>query len=147
MQRKQFDKLFLPFNQSGKQIWVVTKVKDLPQEIVQIATNLASLDFIRYIRICDESITASSENYPNRPKVPVTRMHHPTAIGIELLYSKRYKTIDFSEINSPTRGNGSKMVEAVLDKLPDAWYPIVLMDWSGGFGEKMMKKHPRIELI
>ncbi len=113
MNRKKFTELFKPFNESGTQVWVITRVKKLPKEIVQMAINLASLDFIKYVRVCDETLAASSENYPKKPKVPGTKENHETAIGIEILYSKPHKYIDFFTINSPIKGNGSKMVDAV----------------------------------
>ena len=81
--RKEFENLFLPFNESGKQIWVIGKVKELPLPIINIALNLASLAFINFINISDDSLAASSENYPNRPKVPVTHMNHVTANGVQ----------------------------------------------------------------
>lgn len=147
MNRKKFDNLFKPFNESGTQVWVITRVKELPREIVRMAINLASLDFIKYVRICDETLAASSENYPKKPKVPVTKEDHETAIGIEILYSKPYKYIDFFSINSPIKGNGSKMVDAVLKDFPEDWKPAVTMDWSGGFWEKMGKKYDHLDWL
>ena len=99
--RKEFETIFLPLNENGKQVWVINRVKELPEEIVKMAFNLATLDFIRYVRICDETLAASSENYPNRPKVPITHMNHETATGIQILYYTSYKSIDFFDINSP----------------------------------------------
>ncbi len=93
MKRKEFEKLFSPFNESGKQIWIISKVKELPLPIVKMALNLAALDFIKYVRISDETLAASSENYPNRPKVPITHMNHDTAIGIQILYSNNLSSI------------------------------------------------------
>lgn len=145
--RKEFVKIFAPFNDGGTQIWVITRVKKLPAEIVKMAVRLAELDFIKYVRICDETLAASSENYPNRPKVPITTMSHDTAIGVQILYSSKYKLIDFFDINSPIKGEGSKMVEAVLKDLPEDWRPAVVMDWSGGFWDKMKKKHCNFEWI
>ena len=66
--RKEFEKIFVPYNEKGTQIWVITRVKKLRIEIVEMAIRLAELDFINYIRICDETLAASSENYPKRPK-------------------------------------------------------------------------------
>jgi hypothetical protein len=130
MKRKEFEKEFLIYNENGKQVWVITKVKELPIEIVTMAKNLADLDFLKFIRISDESLSASSENYPNRPKVPVTHMNHDTAIGIQILYSTDYKTIDFFDINSPVKGKGSKMVDTILKDFPKDWQAAVVMDWS-----------------
>lgn len=147
MKRKEFKKEFLTYNKNGKQVWVITRVKELPIEIVAMAKNLADLDFLKFIRISDESLSASSENYPNRPKVPVTHMNHGTAIGIQILYSTDYKTIDFFDINSPVKGNGSKMVDAILKDFPKDWQPAVVMDWSDGFWDKMKEKYKNIEWL
>lgn len=147
MKRKEFEKEFLTYNENGKQVWVITKVKELPPEIVAMAKNLADLDFIKFVRVSDESLSASSENYPNRPKVPITHMSHDTAIGIQILYSTDYKTIDFFDINSPVKGNGSKMVDAILKDLPKDWQPAVVMDWSDGFWDKMKEKYKNIEWL
>lgn len=147
MKRKEFEKEFLTYNENGKQVWVITKVKELPPEIVAMAKNLADLDFIKFVRVSDESLSASSENYPNRPKVPITHMNHDTAIGIQILYSTDYKTIDFFDINSPVKGNGSKMVDAILKDLPKDWQPAVVMDWSDGFWDKMKEKYKNIEWL
>ncbi|MCK5208928.1 MAG: hypothetical protein KAQ79_12930, partial [Cyclobacteriaceae bacterium] len=139
--------LFLPYKDNGKQIWVISRVKQLPGEIVNMALRLAELDFINYIRICDETLAASSENYPKRPKVPITHMNHNTAIGIQILYSPSYKMINFFDINSPLKGYGSKMVDAILKDFPKDWQPAVVMDWSNGFWDKMKEKYNKLEWI
>lgn len=145
IKRKDFNKQFLPFNEKGKQIWVINRVKELPVEIVNMAIKLAELDFIHYVRICDETLAASSENEAKRVKIPVTRMNHPTAVGIQILYSPKYKTIDFFDINSPIKGNGSKMVNAVLSDFPRDWQPTVVMDWSNGFWGIMKRRYKHLE--
>ena len=145
MKRKEFEKVFLPFNESGTQVWVITRVKELPEEIVQMARNLAQLDFINYVRISDETLAASSENYPKRPKVPITHMNHDSAIGIQILYDTTYKVIDFYDINSPVKGNGGKMVNAVLKDFPKNWQPAVIMDWSDGFWKRMEEKYKHLD--
>ncbi|MBU0560718.1 MAG: hypothetical protein KJ799_15360 [Bacteroidetes bacterium] len=147
IKRKEFEKLFATYNNNGTQIWVITRVKKLPTEIVNIAIRLADLDFINYVRICDETLAASSENYPQRPKVPITIMNHETAIGIQILHSISYKSIDFFDINSPVKGNGSKMVDAILKDFPSDWQPAVVMDWSNGFWDKMKAKYNNLEWI
>lgn len=147
MKRKEFEKLFANFNENGKQIWVIGRVKELPKPIVNMALNLAVLDFIKFINISDESLSASSENYPNRPKVPITKMNHETAVGVQILYSVSHKYINFFDINSPIKGNGSKMVDAILRDFPKDWNPSVVMDWSNGFWDKMKEKYTDVEWI
>lgn len=145
MKRKEFEKLFAPFNENGKQIWVIGRVKELSLPIVNMTLNLAALDFIKFINISDEALAASSENYPKRPKVPITRMNHETAIGVQILYSVSHKYINFFDINSPIKGNGSKMVDAVFNDFPKDWQAAVVMDWSSGFWDKMKEKYKNIE--
>lgn len=145
--RKEFEKLFIPYHEKGTQIWVITRVKRLPTEIIEMAIRLADLEFIKYIRISDETLSASSENYPKRPKVPIPNMNHGTAVGVQILYSTAYKTIDFFDINSPIKGNGSKMVNAILKDFPSDWQPAVVMDWSNGFWDKMKEKYKNIEWL
>lgn len=145
LKRKDFKEIFLPFAGKGKQIWVISKVKKLPNNIVEMAIRLAELDFIKYVRICDQTLSASSENYPNRPKVPITVMNHETAIGVQILYSLSHKYINFFDINSPIKGNGSKMVDAILKDFPVDWKPAVVMDWSNGFWDKMEEKYSDLD--
>lgn len=147
VKRKEFERQFLSFNENGKQIWVISRVKVLPFEIVNMALQLAELDFLKCIRICDETLSASSESYLNRPKVPITHMNHPTAIGIQILYSTAYKYINFFDINSPVKGNGNKMVHAMLNNFPKDWQPAVAMDWSNGFWKKMEKKYKNLDWL
>jgi hypothetical protein len=68
-------------------------------------------------------------------------MNHQTAIGIQILYSVSHKYIDFFDINSPIKGYGGKMVDAVLKDFPKDWQPSVLMDWSDGFWTKMKERY------
>lgn len=145
--RKEFEKTFSSYNKNGIQIWVITRVKKLPIEIINMAIGLADLEFINYIRICDETLAASSENYPKRPKVPITNMNHVTAIGVQILYSLSHKYINFFDINSPIKGNGSKMVDVILKDFPKDWQPTVVLDWSNGFWDKMKEKYNELDWI
>lgn len=147
IRRNDFEETFLPLTSKGKQVHVISRVKQLRYEIVAIALRLADLDFIKYIRICDETLAASSENYPNRPKVPITNPDHETATGVQILYSLSYRYINFFEINSPIKGNGSKMVDAILTDFPAHWHPTVVMDWSNGFWDKMKEKYNHLDWI
>jgi len=50
-----------------------------------MAIRLADLEFIKHVRICDETLAASSENYPKRQKFLITNMNHETAVGVQIL--------------------------------------------------------------
>lgn len=145
--KKEFKKVFEPYSELRTQIWVISRIKKLPAEIVKMTTRLADLDFIKYVRVCDETLAASSENYPKRPKVPITNMNHATAIGIQIIYSVEYKTINFYDINSPQKGYGGKMVEAVFRDFSQDWQPAVVLDWSNGFWDEMKDRHRKGEWI
>lgn len=139
--RKEFSQIFQDYQNKGTQIWVVSKVKELDHIVVKMAIQLAKLEFINYIRICDQYLAASSENHTNKPKVPITDDGHESAIGIEIIYHLEIKTIDFYSINSPIKGHGGRMVKAIMSELPLDWQPAVIMDWSNGFWDKMEQKH------
>jgi len=110
-----------------------------------MAINLSQLDFIKYIKMTDKEIVASSEVKGTKVRNPVSTMNHPSAIGITILFDFKYKYIDFYEINSPIKGNGSKMVDAVFTGFPKDWQAAVVMDWSEGFWEKMKGKYKNID--
>ena len=141
IKRKYFEKIFLEFATKNKKIGAIGTVKELHQDIIDIAVRLADLEFINYVRISNEAITASSEIKGTKIKIPISTMNHDTAIGIEIVYHTEYKSLDFFEINSPVKGNGSQMVSAVLTNLPKDWNLYVIMDWSNGFWKKMEEKH------
>ena len=147
IKRKDFEKIFSEFATENKKIWAISKVKELHKNIIDIAVRLFNLDFINFVKITNEIIAASSEIKGTNDKKPITTMEHPTAIGIEIIYHVDYKILDFFEINSPIRGNGSKMISAVLTNLPEEWELSVTMDWSDGFWEKMANKYSDREWI
>jgi hypothetical protein len=77
----------------------------------------------------------------------MAKRKHPTAVGVSLILEEDQEEIQFYEITSAVKGNGSRMVEAVLSALPKPWKAIVLMDWSGGFWKTMRRRHRRIVLL
>ena len=128
-------------------IRVIKKLKSIHPVVENIALNLAELDIIKYITISEDYIKASSEITTGRNKIPITKIDHPTAVGVYLLLELDYKVIQFYEMNSPVKGYGSKMVAAVIRALPEDWSAVVVMDWSGGFWEKMREKHIKLDIL
>lgn len=59
-------------------------------------------------------------------------MNYETAIGIQIIYSTEYMTINFYDINSPEKGFGGKMVDAVFQNFSEDWQPALL--WIGVMG-------------
>ena len=147
VKRKDFEKTFSAASIGGKKIWAITSVKELHKDILDVTVRLSNLDFINYVKITDGTIIASSDAKGNKNKKPITTMDHSTAIGVEIMYHSEYKILQFCEINSPIKGNGGKMISAVLTDLPKEWRLFVMMDWSGGFWKKMEEKYSDREWV
>ena len=125
----------------------IKKIKLINPVVDNIAVNLAEIDIIKYITISEDYLRASNEVTPGRNKIPITKLDHPTAVGISLILELNYKIIQFYEMNSPVKGYGSKMVDAVIRALPEDWSAVVVMDWSRGFWEKMREMHRKLDIL
>ena len=58
-----------------------------------------------------------------------------------------YNEIQFFEMTSAVKGYGERMVRAIVSSIPDDWEAVVVMDWSGGFWDKMAKKYENIVIL
>jgi len=125
----------------------INKIKLVHPVFNNIAQNLAEIDIIKYITISKDYLKASSEITLGRNKIPITKIDHPTAVGVWLILELDYKVIQFFEMNSTVKGYGSKMVDAVISALQEDWSAVVVMDWSGGFWEKMREKHRKLVIL
>ena len=128
-------------------IKVSRKLKALPPVVAGIAHNLAEIDATQFIRVTPGLLLASSEAKTGRVQTPVTKVGHPTAIGVAILIDLDTQDLIFDAITSAIRGYGSQMVDAVLKDLPNGWRVSVGMDWSEGFWDRMCKRHPRIVIL
>lgn len=144
--KKEFEKQFFNLKVESE-IVVLKKLNKIPKIFVETALSLSKLDFIKFIRISENEIRASSEVKGARIKIPITQTHHFTATGISVIYHFEYEIIDFDEINSPIKGNGIKMVDCILSNLPNIWKAGIFMDWSGGFWDKMKHKYKNINWV
>jgi hypothetical protein len=125
----------------------IHKIKPVNPIVENIAQNLAEIDIINYVTISRDYIKASSEITTGRSKIPITKADHPSAVGVSLILEIDHKVIQFYEINSPIKGYGAKMVDAVMRALPEDWSAVVVMDWSGGFWEKMREKYDNLVIL
>lgn len=134
-------------NDTTSKIRVIKKLKSIHPVVDNIAFNLAEIDIIQYITISADFLRASSETTTGRTKIPITKPHHSTAVGVSLILELDYKVIQFYEMNSPIKGYGSRMVDAVIRALPEDWTAVIVMDWSDGFWDKMSKKYGKITIL
>jgi hypothetical protein len=65
-------------------------------------------------------------------------------VGVELLIDTAHRVVPFYAITSAVPGAGRRMVAAVVGALPADWQLVVLLDWSGGFWQRMAQEHQRI---
>ncbi|MGO9571646.1 MAG: hypothetical protein ACLP5H_29320 [Desulfomonilaceae bacterium] len=128
---------------NGKTIIFSKDVKTIPVLIDRIVRNLAQLDVIQFIKVRPDFLAASNE-IKGGSRDPVAEPHHATAIGVSLLLDFQFKVLQFYEIAAARKGYGQKMVAAVLDGLPQDWEVCIVMDWSGGFWQKMRAKYPTV---
>ena len=132
----------------GKNIFVAGKVKTIYPVVDRIVRQLLEIDLIQYVRISQNDIQASNEiTIKGRTKTPISTPGHPTAIGVHLILEIDYNAIQFFEMTSAVKGYGERMVRAILTSIPDDWKVAIVMDWSGGFWEKMAKKYDKIVIL
>jgi hypothetical protein len=129
------------------EIMISKKIQKLHPIVENISSNLARIEPIRFIKISTDFLQASSEVTKGRVKIPVTKSGHPSAIGVSLIIDFAFKDIHFFEMNSPLKGYGGMMVEAVLKNLPKGWSGVVAMDWSNGFWDKMKERYENLEIL
>lgn len=121
-------------------------VREVHPVVRDLIYGLARLEFIHQIRVLPEFLQASNKVKQGRIKIPITQPDHPNDIGLSLILDIPYKNVQFYEITSARIGCGAKMVDAVLTVPPEDWTGLVLMDWSGGFWQKMQKRYKNLEI-
>ena len=131
-----------------KSIYVATSVKSIHPVVDKIVANLCGIDLIQHVRLAEDYLQASNEiKVRGRIKVPVTTPDHPTAVGVYLLWDFSRNSIYFYELNSAVKGYGEKIVRAVMTAIPNNWEAAVVMDYSGGFWQRMTEKYENILIV
>lgn len=146
-QKNQLSRLKEDLQQSNATVWALKKVKVVAPIIESTVRELARLEPIRFIKLTGDAILASNEVEGRKIKDPVTKPFHSTAIGVHLVFDFQFKTLEFCEMNSASKGWGEKMVSAALLNLPNDWSPSLVFDWSNGFWEKMQQKYNHLEWL
>jgi hypothetical protein len=79
-------------------------------------------------------------------KNPVVTIGAEGLVGVDLLIDVPHKIVQFYALTSARKGCGRQIVDVVVGAVPHDWFLPVLMDWSGGFWERMAKEYPRLSL-
>ena len=128
----------------GDRIFKATNVKKIHPIFLGLAERLSGVGILRFIKIYNDRLCASNLLSDNGKKDPLVEASRKDLVGVELLIDPAFKTVQFFSIVSFKKGNGRKMVAAVVEATPEDWQLAVVMDWSGGFWEKMVEEYPRI---
>ncbi len=113
----------------------------------RLATQLAEIPELRYIKLFPGRLTASNLLSQEGKKNPVVVVGGTDLVGLELLIDPVMETLQFYALTSAVKGCGRRMVEAVLAATPEDWFVVVVMDWSGGFWQRMAADYPRLQVF
>ena len=128
----------------GKRIFKAANVKNPHQVFLDLAKSLSQIEILHFIKIYDGRLCASNLLSTDKKKRPVTTMNQECVIGVELVIDPDSSTVQFYSLASSQQGYGRKIVDAVVRGTPDDWNLVVVMDWSGGFWDRMIDEYPRI---
>ena len=123
------------------------KIKTLHPIFFGLAQSLSSIVMLRFIKIYNDRLCASNLLSSDGNKDPIVETAKKDIVGVELLIDPGFKTVQFFSIVSFKKGNGRKMVAAVVEATPEDWQLAMVKDWSGGFWEKMREEYPRITIF
>jgi hypothetical protein len=130
----------------GERIRKAHSVKRIDPVIRSLATALACIPELRYIKIFPERIAASNVLSEDGKKNPVVTIGAEGMVGVELLIDVPSEIVQFYAFTSDQQGCGRQIVDTVVGAVPADWFLAVLMDWSGGFWQKMAQEYPRLSL-
>jgi len=111
-----------------------------------LATTLAAIPELRYIKLFPGRLSASNQLCVDREKNPVVAIGGEDIIGVELLIDANAHVVQFCAITSAETGRERRMVEAVVGATPTDWFLAFPFDWSGGFWERIARDFPRLQV-
>jgi hypothetical protein len=130
----------------GERVRKAHSVRQIQPIFRSLVTALARIQDLRYIKIFPDRIAASSVLSADGKKNPVVVIGATGMVGVELLVDAPNKIVQFYALTSATKGCGRQIVEAVVGATPEDWFLAVLMDWSGGFWNRMAQDYPRLSV-
>ncbi len=128
----------------GERIRKAHSVRQVEPIFRLLATSLAQIPELRYIKIFPERLSASNVLSEDGKKSPVVRVGGDGLVGVELVVDTATKVVQFYAITSAVKGCGRRMVAAVVGATPEDWHLAVVFDWSGGFWQRMAQDYPRL---
>ena len=130
----------------GERIRKARSVRRVEPIFEHLATSLAQIPELRYIKIFRERLAASNLLSGDGKKNPVVEVGAEGIVGVELLIDAAHEIVQFYALTSAANGCGRRIVDAVIRATPEDWHLAVPFDWSGGFWKKMAQEYPRLSL-
>jgi hypothetical protein len=130
----------------GERIRKARSVRRVEPIQERLAIALGAISELRYIKIFPERLAASNVLSADGKKNPVVQVGAEGLVGVELLIESESQVVQFYALTSSVRGCGRKIVGAVVSATPEDWYLAVLLDWSGGFWQRMAEEYPRLRI-
>ena len=131
----------------GERVRKAHSVSSIPLIFEHLATRLARIPELRYIKRILERRTASNVLSADGKKNPVVSIGAAGLVAVELLIDVPHRNLQFFALTSAVKGCGRQIVEAVVGATPEDWFLAVLMDWSGGFWRRMAEDYPRLSIV
>jgi hypothetical protein len=117
--------------------------------INKVAGNLAAV--LPYIRIDNKPFRFGIGVYASNKKAdwgnPLTCPGMAGVDGIAVYIDDKEKDATIYEITAANAGMGTKMLEAILNGLPEDYKINIHHDWSGGWWDKIMKKYSKRQWV
>jgi hypothetical protein len=130
----------------GERVRKARSVRTIHPVVASLATRLAAVPALRYVKIFPERLAASNMLSEDGKNNPIVTIGAEGLVGVELLIDLPNKIVQFHALTSARKGCGRQIVDAVVGAVPDDWFLPMLMDWSGGFWEQMAKEYPRLSI-
>ncbi len=128
----------------GERVGKAHSVKAIPPVFERLATRLARIPELRYVKLFPERIAASNVLSGDGKKNPVVIIGAEGIVAVELLIDVPHRIVQFYALTSAVKGCGRQIVDAVVGAAPEDWFLAVPMDWSGGFWRRMAEEYPRL---
>jgi len=129
------------------QVYKARSVRRVDPVSAGIAEVLKGVAPLRYIKLLPGRLAASNVLSTDGRKNPVVTVAAEGIVGLELLIDPETRTVQFYAITSAVKGCGRRMVAAVVTATPPDWQLVVVMDWSGGFWQRMAEEYPRLVIF
>lgn len=131
----------------GPQVYKAHTVRRVDPVSAGIAEALTGVAPLRYIKLLPGRLAASNVLSTDGRKNPVVTVGAEGIVGVELLIDSESRVVQFYAITSAVKGCGRRMVAAVVAATPPDWQLVVVMDWSGGFWQRMAEEYPRLVIF